>query len=97
MAIGAEPACEVRNGMAKIRTSDPHIQVTFTDLRKLVWWAAIGVQSSTGGMYARDIEDIIEWYGQAANVPFDGPIRFQGNGRFRKGTARPVAATKDQS
>lgn len=60
------------------KKQDP-VGVLRTDLKALLFWAAVGVSGSRGGAYERDIENIIESYAQ--HIAFD---RFASNPRFKK-------------
>jgi len=42
----------------------PTVEVGWQDLRKLLFWAGVGVSESVGGSYQKDIEEIIRGYAE---------------------------------
>ena len=47
------------------------VEVVNSDLRALLFWAAIGMRNSRGGMYEADLQDIIENYAEHIGFKFD--------------------------
>lgn len=47
------------------------IEVVNSDLRALLFWAAIGMEKSHGGMYEDDLENILDNYAEASGFKFD--------------------------
>lgn len=49
----------------------PCIEVVTSDLRALLFWAAIGMENSRGGSYESDLEDILSSYAEYIGLKFD--------------------------
>jgi hypothetical protein len=58
----------VRLGHDRIAQME-NVEIVATDLRALLFWAAVGVKGSVDGQYSKDIEEIIRSYTEHLGLP----------------------------
>jgi hypothetical protein len=57
-------------------STDGISQIVTSDLRALLFWAAIGMRNAKGGAYADDLINILECYAEEIKLTFDRPLEW---------------------